>query len=69
MNVEIKFPIIADTGKVAEALGIIHPGKGSKGRRSLIMRYESAYFIISNAIDCIICRTFEIDGEQEDDHT
>lgn len=29
MNVEIQFPIIADTGRVAETLGIIHPSKGT----------------------------------------
>lgn len=29
LGVEIPFPIIADTGKVATMLGMIHPGKGS----------------------------------------
>jgi alkyl hydroperoxide reductase subunit AhpC len=29
LQVEIEFPIIADTGKVAEILGLIHPGKGT----------------------------------------
>jgi peroxiredoxin (alkyl hydroperoxide reductase subunit C) len=29
LNVEIQFPIIADTGKVAQTLGLIHPGKGT----------------------------------------
>ena len=29
LNVEIEFPIIADTGMVAERMGLIHPGKGT----------------------------------------
>ena len=37
MNVEIEFPIIADTGKVAEALGIIHPGKGTNTVRAVFI--------------------------------
>lgn len=37
MNVEIQFPIIADTGKVAETLGIIHPGKGSDTVRAVFV--------------------------------
>ncbi len=37
MNVEIKFPIIADTGKVAETLGIIHPGKGTNTVRAVFI--------------------------------
>lgn len=37
MNVEIEFPIIADTGKVAGALGIIHPGKGSNTVRAVFV--------------------------------
>ena len=35
MGVEIEFPIIADTGKVAETLGIIHPGKGTNTVRAV----------------------------------
>ena len=35
MNVEIQFPIIADTGAVAETLGIIHPGKGTNTVRAV----------------------------------
>jgi len=35
MNVEIKFPIIADTGKVANQLGLIHPGKGTNTVRAV----------------------------------
>jgi peroxiredoxin (alkyl hydroperoxide reductase subunit C) len=37
MNVEIQFPIIADTGKVAEALGVIHPGKGTNTVRAVFI--------------------------------
>ncbi|HHF51258.1 MAG TPA: peroxiredoxin [Candidatus Aminicenantes bacterium] len=35
LDVEIQFPIIADTGKVANRLGLIHPGKGSNTVRSV----------------------------------
>ncbi|NPA44167.1 MAG: peroxiredoxin [Chlorobi bacterium] len=37
MNVEIQFPIIADTGKVAEELGLIHPGKGTNTVRAVFI--------------------------------
>ena len=37
MNVEIQFPIIADTGAVAETLGLIHPGKGSSTVRAVLI--------------------------------
>jgi len=37
MNIEIKFPIIADTGKVAEILGIIHPEKGTNTVRAVFI--------------------------------
>ena len=37
LNVEIKFPIIADTGKVANTLGLIHPNKGSSTVRAVFM--------------------------------
>ncbi|MCK5286146.1 MAG: peroxiredoxin [Candidatus Pacebacteria bacterium] len=37
MDVDIKFPIIADTGKVAETLGIIHPGKGTNTVRAVFI--------------------------------
>ena len=37
MNVEIQFPIIADTGSVAETLGIIHPGKGTNTVRAVFV--------------------------------
>jgi peroxiredoxin (alkyl hydroperoxide reductase subunit C) len=37
MNVEIQFPIIADTGKVADILGLIHPGKGTNTVRAVFI--------------------------------
>ena len=37
MKIEIEFPIIADTGKVAETLGIIHPGKGTNTVRAVFI--------------------------------
>ncbi len=37
MDVEIEFPIIADTGKVAEILGLIHPGKGTNTVRAVFI--------------------------------
>lgn len=37
MDIEIEFPIIADTGKVAETLGIIHPGKGTNTVRAVFI--------------------------------
>ena len=37
MNIEIQFPIIADTGKVAETLGIVHPGKGTNTVRAVFI--------------------------------
>lgn len=37
MDVEIEFPIIADTGAVAETLGIVHPGKGSNTVRAVFV--------------------------------
>jgi peroxiredoxin (alkyl hydroperoxide reductase subunit C) len=37
LKVEINFPIIADTGKVANTLGLIHPGKGSNTVRAVFM--------------------------------
>ncbi len=37
MDVEIEFPIIADTGKVAETLGLIHPGKGTNTVRAVFV--------------------------------
>ena len=37
LNVEIEFPIIADTGKVANTLGLIHPGKGTNTVRAVFI--------------------------------
>ncbi len=37
LNVQIEFPIIADTGAVAARLGIIHPGKGSNTVRAVFI--------------------------------
>jgi peroxiredoxin (alkyl hydroperoxide reductase subunit C) len=37
LNVDIQFPIIADTGKVANTLGLIHPNKGSSTVRAVFM--------------------------------
>lgn len=37
MGVKIEFPIIADTGSVAERLGLIHPGKGTNTVRAVFI--------------------------------
>jgi len=37
MDVEIEFPIIADTGNVAETMGLIHPGKGTNTVRAVFV--------------------------------
>ncbi len=37
LDVEIQFPIIADTGSVAERLGLIHPGKGTNTVRAVFV--------------------------------
>ncbi|WP_457568085.1 peroxiredoxin [Desulfurobacterium sp.] len=37
LGVEIEFPIIADTGAVADALGLIHPGKGTNTVRAVFV--------------------------------
>jgi peroxiredoxin 2/4 len=37
LGVEIEFPIIADTGKVAEIMGLIHPGKGTNTVRAVFI--------------------------------
>lgn len=37
LHVEIEFPIIADTGAVAETLGLIHPGKGTNTVRAVFV--------------------------------
>lgn len=46
MDVKIEFPIIADTGKVAETLGIIHPGKGTNTVRAVFIVDADAKFRI-----------------------
>lgn len=37
LNVNIEFPIIADTGQVANTLGLIHPGKGTNTVRAVFI--------------------------------
>ena len=37
LDIEIEFPIIADTGIVAEKLGLIHPGKGTSTVRAVFI--------------------------------
>lgn len=37
LDTEIEFPIIADTGWVAESLGLIHPGKGTNTVRAIFI--------------------------------
>lgn len=37
LDIEIKFPIIADTGAVANKLGLIHPGKGTNTVRAVFI--------------------------------
>ncbi len=37
LDVQIEFPIIADTGAVAETLGLIHPGKGTNTVRAVFI--------------------------------
>src|SRR6056297_2168456 len=42
LDTEIEFPIIADTGDVAEKLGLIHPGKGSDTVRAVYVVDDKA---------------------------
>jgi peroxiredoxin 2/4 len=37
LDTEIKFPVIADTGKVANTLGLIHPAKGTNTVRAVFI--------------------------------
>ncbi len=37
LKIEIEFPIIADTGEVADILGLIHPGKGTNTVRAVFV--------------------------------
>jgi peroxiredoxin (alkyl hydroperoxide reductase subunit C) len=46
----VQFPIIADTGAIANKLGLIHPGKGTNTveQYSLLMiKAKIEYFILS----------------------
>lgn len=42
LGVEIQFPIIADTGAVADKLGLIHPGKGTNTVRAVFVVDDKA---------------------------
>ncbi len=42
LGIEIEFPIIADTGKVASLLGLIHPGKGTNTVRAVFIVDDQA---------------------------
>jgi len=42
LDIEIEFPIIADTGQVAEKLGLIHPGKGTNTVRAVFVVDDKA---------------------------
>ncbi len=37
LDIEIEFPVIADTGKVAKTLGLIHPSKGTNTVRAVFI--------------------------------
>ncbi|UCF96599.1 MAG: peroxiredoxin [Spirochaetaceae bacterium] len=43
LGVEIEFPIIADTGRVSEILGLIHPGKGTNTVRAVFFVDTTGY--------------------------
>ena len=43
LQVEIQFPIIADTGNVAQTLGLIHPGKGTNTVRAVFFVDPTGY--------------------------
>ncbi len=42
LDVDIKFPVIADTGQVSGKLGLIHPGKGTNTVRAVFFMDPSA---------------------------
>ena len=42
LNTEIEFPIIADTGEVADTLGLIHPKKGTNTVRAVFVVDDKA---------------------------
>jgi peroxiredoxin (alkyl hydroperoxide reductase subunit C) len=46
MGIEIEFPIIADTGAVANTLGLIHPGKGTNTVRAVFVVDAAGYIRI-----------------------
>ena len=46
MHVDVEFPIIADTGEIADRLGIIHPGKGTNTVRAVFIVDTQAKFRI-----------------------
>ncbi|MGB9749490.1 MAG: peroxiredoxin [Caldisericia bacterium] len=46
LGVEIEFPIIADTGMVADKLGLIHPGKGTNTVRAVFVVDDKGFIRI-----------------------
>jgi len=46
LGIEITFPIIADTGAVADKLGLIHPGKGTNTVRAVFVVDASGHIRI-----------------------
>ncbi|MGB9696780.1 MAG: peroxiredoxin [Ignavibacteria bacterium] len=46
LNVRIEFPIIADTGAVAQMLGLIHPGKGTNTVRAVFVVDDKGFIRI-----------------------
>lgn len=46
IGVEIEFPIIADTGAVADKLGLIHPGKGTNTVRAVFIVDDKGFIRI-----------------------
>ncbi|MBN1755864.1 peroxiredoxin [bacterium] len=46
MDIEIEFPIIADTGEIADTLGLIHPGKGTNTVRAVFVVDSKGYIRI-----------------------
>lgn len=46
LDVEIEFPIIADTGAVANRLGLVHPGKGTNTVRAVFIVDDKGFIRI-----------------------
>lgn len=46
IGVDIEFPIIADTGEVADKLGLIHPGKGTNTVRAVFIVDDKGFIRI-----------------------